>query len=76
MRISAIHSVLQVAGVRAGPDEPGSRLSTKFPGLGAPPVQDKVHLLRSPGVSLEFFYLCADRAAHSLKRLDVDEVLP
>lgn len=74
--ISAIHDVLQVAGVRAGPGEPGFRLSAKFPGLSAPLVQCKVHLLRSPGVSLAFLYLCADGAAHSLKRMDVDEVLP
>ena len=31
VRISAIHDILAVKGVRAGPDEPGYRVSTKYP---------------------------------------------
>ena len=33
VRISAIHDVFPVKGVRAGPDEPGYRVTTAFAGL-------------------------------------------
>ncbi len=50
VRISAIHDVMPVEGLRVGPDEPGYRISTKYAGVGSPAVQHKVHLLQTPEV--------------------------
>ena len=77
VRISSIHDIMAVEGIRAGPDEPGYRVSTKYPGLGTPAVQHKVHLLQPPEVFLEFLAKCErDRGAHSIPRISPDMAAP
>ncbi len=80
VRISAIHDILPVAGVRAGADEPGYRVNTKHEGgavqggarllrRSGAAAQYKVHLLQAPEVFLEFLARCQrDRGVHSLLR--------
>ena len=77
VRISAIHDVMPVEGLRAGPDEPGYRISTKYPNLGSPAVQHKVHLLQPPEVLLEFLDRCErDRGVYSIPRLAPGMAVP
>ncbi len=90
VRISAIHDVFPVKGVRAGPDEPGYRVTAAFSGIaqaggrgslgggaGSPPVQYKVHLLQKSETFLEFLARCErDGGAHGLARLAPEMAAP
>lgn len=72
MRISLIHDVLPVAGVQAGPDEPGCRLSLRAAGVGAPVAQYKIHLMQAPEVFLDFLERCSSGEPLMLPRFGSD----
>lgn len=70
VRISAIHDIMPVEGIRAGADEPGCRVSTKYAGVGSPALQHKVHLFRMPEVFLEYIARCGrDRGTYNIPKL-------